>query len=65
MSVAIGVTNMLNTLAGGIGILAAGFLKQGMGLTEVFASVAGILFIDALVLLGGYMLFIRRDLQRA
>jgi predicted MFS family arabinose efflux permease len=65
MSVAIGVTNMLNTLAGGIGILAAGFLKQGMGLTGVFASVAGILFIDALVLLGGYVLFIRRDLQRA
>jgi MFS family permease len=63
MSVAIGVTNMLNTLAGGIGILAAGFLKHGMGLTGVFASVAGILLIDALVLLFGYIVFIRRDLQ--
>lgn len=65
MSIAIGVTNMLNTLAGGIGILAAGFLKESIGLTGVFASVAGILLIDGLVLLFGYVLFIRNDLQRA
>lgn len=65
MSLAIGVTNMLNTLAGGIGILAAGFLKESMGLTGVFASVAGILFLDAAVLFVGYVFFIRRDLERA
>jgi MFS family permease len=64
MSIAIGLTNMLNTLAGGIGILAAGFLKSGFGLAAVFASVAGILLLDALLLSAGYLLFIRKDLQR-
>jgi predicted MFS family arabinose efflux permease len=64
MSIAIGVANMLNTMAGGIGIFAAGFLKESVGLTGVFASVAGILFLDAAVLFVGYVLFIRRDLQR-
>jgi len=50
MSMAIGVTNMLNTVAGGAGILATGFLKSSVGLATLFASVAGILLIDALLL---------------
>jgi predicted MFS family arabinose efflux permease len=65
MSIAIGVTNMLNTMAGGMGIFAAGFLKESVGLSGVFASVAGILFLDAAVLFAGYLFFIRRDLERA
>lgn len=64
MSIAIGLTNMLNTLAGGIGILATGFLKSSFGLTAVFASVAGILLLDGLLLSAGYLLFVRQDLQK-
>jgi hypothetical protein len=63
MSIAIGVTNMLNTLAGGVGILATGFLKSDFGLAAVFASVAGILLLDALLLFAGYFLFLRKDLS--
>jgi len=63
MSIAIGVTNMLNTLAGGVGILATGFLKSDFGLPAVFASVAGILLVDALLLFAGYFLFLRKDLS--
>ena len=64
MSIAIGITNMLNTMAGGMGIFAAGFLKDSAGLSGVFASVTGILFLDAAVLFAGYVLFIRRDLAQ-
>jgi len=38
MSMAIGVTNMLNTVAGGAGILATGFLKSSVGLATLFAQ---------------------------
>jgi predicted MFS family arabinose efflux permease len=63
MSIAIGVTNMLNTLAGGVGILATGFLKSDFGLAPVFGGVAGILLLDALLLFAGYFLFLRKDLS--
>ena len=65
MSTAIGVTNMLNTLAGGCAILAAGFLKSGLGLALVFASTAGILLLDGLLLSACYLLFIRKDLANS
>jgi len=64
MSIAIGVTNMLNTLVGGAGILAAGFLKSGFGLTSVFTGIALILLLDAGLLFIGCVFFMRRDLQR-
>jgi hypothetical protein len=65
MSIAIGITNMLNTLVGGAGILAAGFLKSGFGLTSVFTGIAAILLLDAALLFAGCLLFIRRDLERS
>jgi MFS family permease len=64
-STAIGLTNMLNTSAGGVGVYLAGFLKGGFGLEGVFAGVAGILALDAVLLLVGCALWIRRDLARA
>jgi predicted MFS family arabinose efflux permease len=64
MSIAIGVTNMLNTFVGGAGILAAGFLKSGFGLTSVFTGIALVLLVDAGLLFTGCILFIRRDLNR-
>jgi MFS family permease len=63
-STAIGLTNMLNTIVGGLGVLVAGFLKSGFGLSGVFAGVAGILALDAALLFTGYMLWIRRDLAK-
>lgn len=63
MSIAIGMTNMLNTLVGGAGILVAGFLKSDFGLTSVFTGIAVILLLDAAILFLGCVFFIRRDLQ--
>jgi MFS family permease len=63
-STAFGLTNMVNTIAGGLGIFVAGFLKSGFGLAGVFAGVAGILALDAALLFIGYWLWIRRDLAR-
>ncbi len=42
-----GLLNMLNTFAGGVGVLAAGALKQDFGLGGVFAGVAGLIVIAA------------------
>jgi hypothetical protein len=62
-STAFGITNMLNTLAGGLGIFVAGYLKAGFGLGGVFAGVTGILALDGALLLSGYYLWLRRDLR--
>lgn len=62
-STAFGIANMLNTLSGGLGVFVAGYLKSGFGLNGVFAGVAGILLLDAVMLFVGYAFFLRRDLQ--
>lgn len=63
-STVIGLTNMLNTMAGGAGVFVAGALKSTAGLDGVFASVAGILALDAALLFTGCVLFLKRDLAR-
>jgi len=62
-STAFGITNMVNTLAGGLGVFVAGYLKSGFGLDGVFAGVAGILTLDAVLLFAGYFFLLRRDLR--
>lgn len=62
-STAFGITNMLNTLSGGLGVFVAGYLKTGFGLNGVFAGVAGILALDAVLLFAGYYLLLRKDLH--
>jgi predicted MFS family arabinose efflux permease len=64
-STAVGLTNMLNTLAGGAGVFVAGALKSNVGLDGVFASVAAILALDSALLFAGCVLFLKRDLARA
>jgi MFS family permease len=64
-STALGLTNMMNTVAGGLGIFVAGFLKKDFGLAGVFAGVAGILAFDAALIFAGYALFLKNDLRRA
>jgi predicted MFS family arabinose efflux permease len=62
-STAFGFTNMVNTLAGGLGVFVAGYLKSGFGLDGVFAGVAGILALDAVLLFAGYYFLLRKDLR--
>src|SRR5437870_1731112 len=64
-STAFGITNMVNTLAGGLGVFVAGYLKSGFGLDGVFALVAGILALDAALLFTGYFFLLRKDLRRS
>lgn len=64
-STAIGITNMLNTVAGGLGVFIAGFLKSSFGLAGVFAGVGAILALDAALLFAGYWLFLKKDLCRS
>jgi len=64
-STAYGITNMTNSISGGLGIFLAGYLKAGFGLASVFAGSAAILILDGLVLLVGYFRFIRKDLARS
>lgn len=41
--------NMLNTMAGGVGVLIAGFLKADLGLGGVFAGVSALMLLAALI----------------
>lgn len=65
LSTAFGITNMVNCLAGGLGIFVAGLLKASLGLAGVFAGIVGILIFDALMLFVGYAVFLKRDLHKA
>ncbi len=57
--------NTTNCLAGGIGIFIAGYLKQDFGLGGIFAGTAGIVLVAGVLLLVGYFLFLRKDLERS
>jgi hypothetical protein len=63
-AIAFGVTNMVNCLAGGLGVFVTGLLKSSRGLAGVFAGIVGILILEALVLFVGYFLFLKRDLEK-
>ena len=62
-SSAVGLMNMINCLAGGAGILIAGYLKQYFGLGAVFAGVAALVLLAAILLFVGYRVFLKKDLQ--
>lgn len=64
-STALGLYNMVNTLAGGVGILAAGFGKRHFGLAGVFAGVSALIAAAGVLTLAGYVWFLRRDLASA
>jgi predicted MFS family arabinose efflux permease len=61
-STAIGLMNTSNCLAGGAGILIAGYLKRDFGLAGVFAGISGITLLASVLLLIGYRFFLDRDL---
>jgi predicted MFS family arabinose efflux permease len=61
-STAIGCMNTVNCLAGGCGVLLAGFFKRDFGLSAIFAAASGIVLLAAILLLAGYRFFLDRDL---
>ena len=63
-STAVGMTNAANTFAGGVGVLVAGYLKRDYGLGGVFGGISGIMALGAVLLLIGYLYFVRRDMER-
>jgi predicted MFS family arabinose efflux permease len=64
-STAIGLCNAANCLAGGIGIFAAGALKQSFGLHGVFGAISVIMLICAALTYTGYRFFLGPDLEKA
>ncbi|MCE5311372.1 MAG: MFS transporter [Acidobacteriales bacterium] len=60
-STALALMNTANCLAGGIGVLVAGFLKSRFGLGGVFAGVSVIMFVAAGLVLAGYLVYFIRD----
>lgn len=55
----IGLSNSVNCMAGGAGVLLAGFARQAFGLPAIFGAVAGIFVICAGVLLLAYSTYAR------
>lgn len=64
-STAIGIMNTGNCLAGGVGILVAGYWKQALGLAGVFAGTSAVVFCAALLVWFGYRYLLPRDLARS
>ena len=62
---AIGIMNTCATMAGGMGVLVGGMLKDKVGLPIVFAGLSGTIFFAAVVLVFGYFAFVGRDIERA
>jgi hypothetical protein len=61
-STAIGIMNMLNCLAGGIGVMAAGMLKPAFGLGGVFGAVSFIMLGAAILLWLGSRRLVESDI---
>ncbi len=61
-STGVGVTNAANCVAGGIGILLAGYLKADFGLSGVFAGQSVTITAAAILVYWGYRKFLRKDL---
>jgi predicted MFS family arabinose efflux permease len=64
-SSAIGISNLLNSLSGGLGVLMAGLLKRELSLGGVFAATAVFMLAASALLWVGYRLFLDRDLAKA
>lgn len=58
---ALGILNMLNCFAGGLGILWAGFIKRDHSLSTAFAGLAATVACAGLVVLCGYLFCVRRQ----
>ena len=61
-STAIGMMNAANCLAGGVGIMLAGYLKATYGLAGIFGGISGLMIVGAALTAVGYWRFLSRDL---
>ncbi len=64
-AVAFGVMSCGTMISGGLGVLAAGYLKADFGLGAVFAGVSAAVLMSGLLALAGARWFYERDMQRA
>ena len=64
-STALGILNMMNCLAGGLGIMWAAFLKRSYGLGMAFASLTATVACAGVVVFCGYLLLGRRERMAA
>jgi sugar phosphate permease len=60
-STGLGILNMMNCTAGGIGVMWAGFLKRDYGLGAAFGGVSATVAMAGIVVLLGYFLILRQD----
>ena len=63
-SFAIGLMNAANCLAGGVGVLAAGYFKKDYGLTGAFTAVSLLTLTCSALTAFGFFFSLRRDIQR-
>ena len=63
-STAFGVNNAANCLVGGIGVIITVYLKATWGLSLVFAAISALTLLTAIIIVIGYVVFVRRDLAR-
>ena len=64
-SAALALSNTFNCAAGGIGVLASGYLKASLSLGGIFAAISVVMVVAAFLDLAGYLFFIKRDLARS
>jgi predicted MFS family arabinose efflux permease len=64
-ALAFGVMSCGTMISGGLGVLAAGYLKADFGLGAVFAGVSAAILISGLLALAGARWFYERDMRRA
>jgi predicted MFS family arabinose efflux permease len=64
-SMGLGVLNMMNCFAGGLGVMWAGVLKHDYGLNAIFSSVSATVAFAGVVVLIGYFFVIRQERQPA
>ena len=63
-STAFGLMNAASCLSGGFAVILAGFLKAEIGLAGIFTGTSGMTLFSAILMLIGYLFFLRRDLDR-
>ncbi len=63
-STGLGILNMMNSLAGGVGVMFAGLLKRDYGLGAAFGGVSATVTLAGVVVLIGYFLIVSQDRRK-
>ncbi|MBM3458819.1 MAG: MFS transporter, partial [Armatimonadetes bacterium] len=60
----LGTVIMVASVSGGVGVQLSGYLKSSFGLASIFAGASLMVLLNGVILIGGYLLFLERDLKR-